>query len=144
MLGNDLTIRRFTPMAERIFNLIPADVGRRLSDLSRAILVPDLDTSVMEVIDNLAPVEREAQDRDGHWYLLRIRPYRTRENKIDGAVILLIDIDEMRRTVDILIEAINQPLIILAPDARIRKANEAFCNFFGVKAPEVVELNLYE
>src|SRR5690349_6372673 len=49
MLGNDLTIRRFTPLAERIFNLIPADVGRRLSDLSRAILVPDLDASLQDV-----------------------------------------------------------------------------------------------
>src|SRR5690242_6804714 len=105
MLGNDLTIRRFTPLAERIFNLMPADVGRRLSDLSRAILVPDLDASLQDVIDNLTPVEREAQDREGHWYLLRIRPYRTRENKIDGAVILLVDIDELLRVIDVLMAA---------------------------------------
>jgi two-component system CheB/CheR fusion protein len=144
MLGNDLTIRRFTPMAERIFNLIPADVGRRLSDLSRALLVPDLDTSVQEVIEHLLPIEREAQDRHGHWYLLRIRPYRTRENKIDGAVILLIDIDEMRRAVDVLMGATNQPLLILEPDSKVRKANQAFCGFFGVSPEEVTERSLYE
>ncbi|HZR18590.1 MAG TPA: chemotaxis protein CheB [Verrucomicrobiae bacterium] len=144
MLGSDLTIRRFTPLAERIFNLIPADAGRRLSDLSRAILIPNLDALVQEVIDNLTPVEREAQDRDGHWYLLRIRPYRTRENKIDGAVILLVDIDEMRRVVDALISATTQPLLILGIDASIRKANEAFCAFFGVKLQELADQNLYE
>ena len=143
MLGNDLTIRRFTPLAERIFNLIPADVGRRLSDLSRAILVPDLDASVQEVIDNLTPIEREAQDRDGHWHLLRIRPYRTRENKIDGAVILLVDIDEMRRVVDVLISSTTQPLLILGIDAKIRKANDAFCNLFGVRAEELSDKSLY-
>lgn len=144
MLGSDLTIRRFTPMAERIFNLIPADVGRRLSDLSRAILVPDLDASVREVIEHLAPVEREAQDRDGHWHLLRIRPYRTRENKIDGAVILLIEIDEMRRAVDVLMAATNQPLLIIAPDSKVRTVNQAFCNFFAVKSEDVVGRSLYE
>jgi two-component system CheB/CheR fusion protein len=144
MLGNDLSIRRFTPMAERIFNLIPADVGRRLSDLSRAILVPDLDASVREVIEHLAPIEREAQDRQGHWYLLRIRPYRTRENKIDGAVILLIDIDEMRRAVDVLMSATNQPLLVLDPDAKVRKANQAFCRFFGVSLEEIAQQSLYE
>src|SRR5438552_7477180 len=58
MLGNDLTVRRFTPMAERIFNLIPSDVGRRLSDMNRSILVPDLDLLLHQVIDDLTFVDR--------------------------------------------------------------------------------------
>jgi len=144
MLGNDLTIRRFTPLAERIFNLIPADVGRRLSDLSRAILVPDLDASVREVIDNLNLVEREAQDRDGHWYLLRIRPYRTRENKIDGAVILLVDIDELLRVMDVLMSATHEPLLVLGVDCKIRKANEAFCTLFKISTEELSGRSLYQ
>src|SRR5581483_8247995 len=53
MLGSDLTIRRFTPLAERIFTLVAPDAGRRLSDLSRPILIPNLDALVQEVIDNL-------------------------------------------------------------------------------------------
>jgi two-component system CheB/CheR fusion protein len=144
MLGNDLTIRRFTPLAERIFNLIPADVGRRLSDLSRAILVPDLDASVREVIEHLYLVEREAQDRDGHWYLLRIRPYRTRENKIDGAVILLLDIDELLRVMDVLMSATHAPLLVLGLDSKIRKANEAFCTLFKTTAEEISGQSLYQ
>jgi two-component system CheB/CheR fusion protein len=138
MLGNDLTIRRFTPMAERLFNLIPADVGRRLSDLSRAILVPDLDASVREVIDNLTPIEREAQDREGHWFLLRIRPYRTRENRIEGAVIVLVDIDELRHAVDVLMGMVKECLVVLDRDMKVRKASQAFYDAFQLQ-PEQVE-----
>jgi two-component system CheB/CheR fusion protein len=138
MLGNDLTIRRFTPMAERLFNLIPADVGRRLSDLSRAILVPDLDASVREVIDNLVPIEREAQDRQGHWHLLRIRPYRTRENKIDGAVLVLVDIDELRQALNVLLGMVKESLVVLGADLKVRKASQAFYDAFQLQ-PEQVE-----
>lgn len=138
MLGNDLTIRRFTPMAERLFNLIPADVGRRLSDLSRAILVPDLDASVREVIENLTPIEREAQDREGHWYLLRIRPYRTRENKIEGAVIVLVDIDELRHAVNVLMGMVKECLVVVGGDMKVRKASQAFYDAFQLQ-PEQVE-----
>lgn len=144
MLGNDLTIRRFTPMAERLFNLIPADVGRRLSDLSRAILVPDLDASVREVIDNLTPIEREAQDREGHWYLLRIRPYRTRENKIEGAVIVLVDIDELRHAVDVLLGMVKESLVVLGADMRIRKASQAFYDCFQFRPADVEGRSLFE
>ena len=65
MLGEDLTIRRYTPMAERLFNLIPSDAGRRLSELNRAILIPGLDQSVTTVMANLTPVERDVQDPGG-------------------------------------------------------------------------------
>jgi two-component system CheB/CheR fusion protein len=138
MLGNDLTIRRFTPTAERIFNLIPADMGRSLSDLSStSLLLPNLETLVQEVIDNLSPIERLAQNRDGHWYQLRIRPYRTRENKLDGAVIMLIDIDEWRRGFEVLLSAVNQPLLLLEGNLRIRAANAAFCTYFGVPVESI-------
>jgi len=144
MLGEDLTIRRFTPMAERIFNLIPSDIGRRLGDMNRAILVPDLEGLVRQVLDTLTPMEREVQDRDAHWYSLRIRPYRTRENKIDGAVILLVDIDEINRALDGISATITQPLLILGFDMRVRNTNEAFRKLFGVTAPQVHGHILYE
>jgi len=137
MLGNDLTIRRFTATAERLFNLIPSDIGRRLSDLSRVALVPDLEASVRQVIENLTPIEREAQDRDGHWFLLRIRPYRTRENKIDGAVLMLLDHDELRRAVDVVVGTITQPALVLGADLKVRRVNEAFCQAFQVGREEM-------
>ena len=91
LLDNDLSIRHFTPMAERIFNLIPSDIGRRLTDMNRSILAPDLDLLLEQVVKEWTPLERDVQDSSGHRYSLRLRPYRTHDNKITGAVVLLVD-----------------------------------------------------
>jgi two-component system, chemotaxis family, CheB/CheR fusion protein len=144
MLSNDLTVRRFTPMAERMFNLIPSDTGRRLSDLDRNIVMPDLDQSLREVVDNLANIEREVQDREGRWYSLRIRPYRTRENKIDGAVILLVDINEHKRAVELVMSAIKYPLVTLQANLRIKRANPAFYTTFRVTPEETENRFIYD
>src|SRR6266511_3195445 len=98
MLGHDLRIRRFTPMAETMLNLIPTDVGRPLSDIKLNVDVPDLDGILVNVLENAQPVQRDVQDRAGRWYSLRVRPYRTAENRIDGAVIALVDIDSIKTT----------------------------------------------
>jgi two-component system CheB/CheR fusion protein len=97
MLSNDLCIRRFTPMMRSLFNLIPSDIGRPISDIRFAIEVPDLEALILEVMETLTPIERDVQDREGRWYLLRIRPYRTIENQIDGAVVMLVDIENLKR-----------------------------------------------
>lgn len=144
MLGTDLTIRRFTPTAERIFNLIPSDLGRRFSDLNRNIIVPDLEQSIQQVVDSLATLEREVQDRDGRWYSLRIRPYRTRENKIDGAVMLLVDIDEHKRAVEMLMSVVKEPLISLEADLRVKKANHSFYQLFQVAAEQTEGKYIYD
>jgi two-component system CheB/CheR fusion protein len=98
MLSEDLCIRRFTPSAQAVFNLIPSDVGRRISDLRFSIIGSDLETLVSDVVTTLHPVEREVQDQEGHWYLLRIRPYRTIDNQIMGAIVALVDIDNLKQT----------------------------------------------
>ncbi len=144
MVGNDLSIRRFTPMAERLFNLIPSDIGRRLDDMNRSILMPDLDKTIRQVIDDLTIVERETQDRDGHWYLLRIRPYRTRENKIDGAVIVLIDFDELRQALEVVLGMVRQPLLMLGADLKVRSANRSFLEYFGLTAEGTVGRQVYD
>src|SRR5262249_35045476 len=84
MVSRDLRIRRFTPLAEKVFNLIPTDVGRPLSDIKPNLNTADLGEMVGQVIDSLTPHESEIRDRDGRWYSLRIRPYVTLDNKIDG------------------------------------------------------------
>jgi two-component system CheB/CheR fusion protein len=100
IVGGDRRIRRFTPAAEPLLNLIPADVGRPISDIRPNIDVPDLDSLISEVSGKGNLVEREVQGRDGHWYSLRMRPYRTAENKIDGVLMALMDIDVMKRGLD--------------------------------------------
>src|SRR5579871_313681 len=97
ILGGDLRIRRFTPQAERLLNLLPGDVGRPIGNIRPNIDVPDLARLVTEVVDTMGIREREVQDLEGRWYSMRVRPYRTLDNKIDGAVMIFIDIDEAKR-----------------------------------------------
>jgi two-component system CheB/CheR fusion protein len=96
MLGNDLRIRRFTPSTERVLNLIPTDVGRPITDIKFNIDIPDLQEMLLEVIQNLGPKVRELKDFNGRRYSLRVRPYRTEDNKIDGVVMVLVDLDPSR------------------------------------------------
>ncbi|BAY75589.1 signal transduction histidine hinase [Nostoc linckia NIES-25] len=96
ILESDLRVRRFTPVAARIFNLIPTDVGRPLSDIKHNLNIRNLEQEILEVISTLNLKAQEVQDQDGHWYDLRIRPYKTSDNKIDGAVVVLVDIDTLK------------------------------------------------
>ncbi len=97
MVWSDLRIRRFTPLAEKLFNLIASDVGRPISDIKLKFEVGDLPKILEEVIDTVAVKELEVRDPEGRWYQLRVRPYKTFENQIDGAVIMLIDIDTLKK-----------------------------------------------
>jgi two-component system CheB/CheR fusion protein len=103
MLGDDRRVRRFTPLAGKALNLIPTDVGRPLSDLKLNFVQPggvlDLETMVSATIETLVSQEVEVQDRKGHWFRLQVRPYKTIDNKIDGAVLALVDIDTLKLTV---------------------------------------------
>ena len=96
MLGNDFRIRRFTPMAEKLMNLIPSDVGRPITDVKPNVKTPDLRKAIQRTIDSLEIQEFRVEDHEGRWYSMRIRPYRTLDNKIDGVVIVLLDIDTRR------------------------------------------------
>jgi len=144
MLGTDFRIRRYTPVAEKMFNLIHSDIGRRLGDLNRNINIPDLEEVMKRVIDDLTVVEREVQDRDGHWYSLRIRPYRTQESVIDGVVLMLLDVDELKRSIRQMVGSIPHPLLLLYGDLRINRANEKFCAMFDLQENEVENRSVYE
>jgi two-component system CheB/CheR fusion protein len=93
MVDNQLTVRRATPAARGAFNILPTDIGRPLSELRPNIDVPDLENILREVIETLGTRERKVMDKEGREYSLRVRPYRTTDDKIDGAVLTLVDID---------------------------------------------------
>ena len=99
ILDRERRIRRFTPKARSILNVVHADLGRPLDDIKPNVDVPDLDRRVAEVIDTMAMTESEVQDRDGRWYRMQIRPYKTTDNKIDGAILSLVDIDALKHLV---------------------------------------------
>ncbi|MBE9230662.1 PAS domain-containing protein [Cuspidothrix issatschenkoi LEGE 03284] len=154
MLGGDLKIRRFTPVAQLIFNLIPSDVGRLLSDIKHRLNIPDLEAQILEVISTLNFKTQEVQDQDGHWYDLRIRPYRTIDNKIDGAVVVLVDIDELKHSTDQLrasrnyaeaiVDTVRQSLVVLDTNLRVVTANQFFYDTFRVVREETENQLIYE
>jgi two-component system CheB/CheR fusion protein len=91
-LDNDLNVRRFTPQATKIIKLIPADVGRPITDLASELRYPELVEDAREVLRKLAPTEEPIAARDGRWFTVRIMPYRTLDDRIDGVVITFADI----------------------------------------------------
>ncbi len=145
MLGNDLRIRRFTPLAQSVLKLLPADVGRPLTDINHNLNVENLEDLVLKVISSGIIREQEVQDKAGHWYSMRIRPYKTSDNRIEGAVMVLVDIDafkgsleelkESRDYAESIIETIWEPLVVLDDQLRVKTANRSFYNTFRV-APE--------
>ena len=99
ILDSDRRIRRFTPRARRILNVVAADIGRPVADIKPNIEVDDLERQVADVIETMGVKESEVQDREGHWYRLQIRPYKTTDNRIDGAIVSLFDIDALKRLI---------------------------------------------
>ncbi|MEG4857511.1 chemotaxis protein CheB [Microcoleus sp. K1-B6] len=154
MLTNDLQIRRFTPTAQQIFSVIPTDVGRPFSDIRSTLNVPDLEQMILEVIDTLQTKEQEIQTLSGYWYNLRIRPYRTTENQIDGVVMVLLDIDALKRSArtleearnyaETIVETVQTPLVVLDADFRVNKANRSFYEMFQVSPSETAKSSLFE
>jgi two-component system CheB/CheR fusion protein len=97
IVSRDLRIRRFTPMAEKVFNLIPSDIGRTFSQISPNIVSSELLGVISEVIDSVTPIERTVKDTDGKAYSLRVRPYKSADNRIEGAVIALFELEPGKR-----------------------------------------------
>jgi two-component system CheB/CheR fusion protein len=136
MLGNDLRIRRFTPQAERILNLLSADVGRPISDFRLKINVPDLGAMCQEVMDTLVAREREVEDADHRVYSMWIRPYRTADNRIDGVVLSMFDMTERRQAAEAryrrLFEAAKDGIVIAhAGTGEIVDSNPFVSKLFG-------------
>jgi two-component system CheB/CheR fusion protein len=146
IVSNDLRIRRFTPVAEKMLNLIAADVGRPITQVRPNVDCPQLGDLILEVIDKVTPVEREVLDHEGRWYSLRIRPYKGIENRIEGAVLALVDIDaakrheievqEPRSRAEAIVAAVAQPLAVLDGSLRVRSVNGAFERMLRLSAGE--------
>lgn len=93
-LDKELNIRRFTDQATKIFKLRKADIGRPFTDLASDLQYPEIDNHARQVLVNLAPIETAITTDDGRWYNVRIMPYRTLDDYIDGLVITFTDITQ--------------------------------------------------
>jgi len=153
MLGRDLRIRQFTPLAEKVLKLIRSDLGRPIGDINLRIGVPQLESLLTEVIENGTVKEQDVQDQTGRWYSLRVRPYKTDDNRIDGAVIVLVDVDELTRIseglqmsrdfAEAILETTREPVLVLDQRHRVQRVNRAFCEMFHVASQDVKDRFLY-
>ena len=122
-LDNDLHILRFTPNATRVINLIPTDMGRPLSHIvSNLVDYERLPADTQAVLHTLIPKEIEVQAKEGSWYILRIRPYRTLDNVIEGVVLTFVDITAAKRAQEALIKA-NELLRLAAAERDSEESN---------------------
>jgi two-component system CheB/CheR fusion protein len=155
MLDGALRIRRFNPGTERLFNLIQTDLGRPISNLRYNLRLSNFEEKIKKAIDDLSVIEEEVVTNDGEWYLMQIRPYRTIDNRIDGAVILFTNITSMRKSLDASKEALVlaegivatmlDPLVILqSADLRIKLANNSFYRTFKILATETLNKCIYD
>jgi two-component system CheB/CheR fusion protein len=97
-----LRIKRFTDRTTDLFSITPGDEGRPISDFSHQLDYDELIQDTRKVLSDLVPIRREVHGRNNLWYDMRMRPYRTVDNKIDGVVITFVDITERRRVEDVL------------------------------------------
>jgi two-component system CheB/CheR fusion protein len=154
LLSSELCLRRFTPAAAKLMNLLPSDVNRPLGEIRPNFDFPGLQECIREAIDSITVIEREVQDRQGTWYSLRIRPYKTRDNRIDGAVVALVDVDALKRGAaeiaeardfaDAIIETVQEPLLVMDAELRVERANYAFYDCFQVGRQETEGRLLFE
>jgi two-component system CheB/CheR fusion protein len=154
MMGTDLVIRRITPQAEKALNIVSSDVGRAISKIKLNVDIPDLEKILVDVIESLHPKTFEIKDREGNWYSVYIRPYRTLDNKIDGVVAIFVDtterkkaqqiIDEARIYAENIVETIREPLIMLDTDLKVISANKSFYQTFKVNHKETQGRFIYD
>ena len=113
-----------------------------------------MDTQILEVIETLHLRTQEVQDQTGRWYDLRIRPYRTIDNRIDGAVVVLVEVDALKRSTEQLREArdyaeaivqtVRESLVVLNADLQVMQANQPFYTAFQVTPRETENVQIFE
>src|SRR6476661_6966048 len=148
-IDRELKLMRFTPPARELFNVIVADVGRSLLDITHHLDYSDLAADVANVFETLRIVERHLTASNGRSYLMRILPYRTTEDRIQGAVLTFVDItarteseEHLRRSEQryrAIIDSIRDYAIVTTDlEGRIEGWNEGAVSLFGYSDAEIV------
>jgi two-component system CheB/CheR fusion protein len=157
---NDLGIKGFTPAATKIINIIKTDIGRPVKDFSFNLVYDSLIDDVLQVLNTLVLKEKEVTDKNGNWYLMRILPYRTTENVIDGAVVTFIEITQRKRAQQMelaeqiernsrvfaegIVDTVRESLIILDKDMHVISANRSFYRTFKTSKEETENKSIFE
>jgi two-component system, chemotaxis family, CheB/CheR fusion protein len=146
-LDHDFRIKRYTPEATKLVKLIPSDLGRPISDLAFDLRYDELEADAAEVLRTLVFKEKEVQTKEGEWRQVRILPYRTLDNVIDGLVMTFVNIDRSKQAeqaaqhtrayAESIVATIREPLLVLDAGLRVVSANSAFCRTFEVAAGDI-------
>jgi two-component system, chemotaxis family, CheB/CheR fusion protein len=153
-VNHGLLITRFTPTVTQLINLIPTDVGRPVGHIVSNLQGYDrLVEDVQRVLDTLLPFEIEVQSKGGRWFLLRVRPYRTLENVIEGAVITFTDVTEMKQAQDesralsrlaTVVRDANDAIAVYDLEGRIQAWNPGAARLYGWSEAEALRMNVRE
>ena len=154
ILGLNREIRRFTPHARSIMQLIASDIGRSIDDIKLNISILDLNKQISEVIRTGKLFESEVQDKKHRWQRIQIRPYRNFSDSIDGVIISLFDINQLRAALhkaewaceyaNRIVESIQIPLLVLDSKLRVMSANRSFYDVFKVEKEETENKSLFQ
>lgn len=153
MVDQSLRIRRFTPSAREVSSLLPADVGRPIDDVKFKVSVEDLIAKIRETMESICSQEYEVRALDGRWYRLSIRPYRTTDRRLDGAILSFFDIDVLKHTVlaaerardyaQSVIDTVPVSLVVLDSDLNVVSANPPFRKTFSLRPNANSTVNLF-
>ncbi len=152
-VDKNIKIKRFTKETTKLINLIISDVGRPLEDIVSNVEYENMINDIKEVMDRVIYKEKEVRTRDGKWYLVRIIPYKTLENIIDGAVITFTDISEQKEVqklasqleyVKSIVDTVREPLVVLDDELKVISANNSFYDKFKVDEEETEGKLLYK
>jgi two-component system CheB/CheR fusion protein len=154
ILGRDHRIRRFSPPAESLFNLMLSDVGRPVGDLHFGAMYADLRKVINVAIDSGKVHERQVQGPNGRWFSLRVHPYRATDNEIQGAILIFVDIhalrdasdliEEQRQFSEAIIAALRESLLVLDSDLRVITANKSFQESFSLSGTQIIGKRIYD
>ena len=153
-LDKELKIRRFTNQATKIFKLIKSDIGRPITDLVSDLVYPEMVVDSQEVLKTLVFIQKQIPTRDERWFSVRIMPYRTTDDRIDGLVITFVNYSNIRNLElelhqteqmnSLLINSSSDVIIRLSTDWKILEFNTAAENFFGKKQIDSINQNFFK
>jgi two-component system, chemotaxis family, CheB/CheR fusion protein len=154
ILDTELCVRRFTPASTRVFRLIPADIGRPLTDIVTTLDFEEMAADLAKVLRTLQPDSREVRSREGRWYAVHMVPYRTKGNVIAGVILTFTDITllkkaeiearEAREFAESVLATLREPLLVLDGELRVVSANPAFYKAFRVNPAETERVPIFQ
>ncbi len=153
-LDKELNIRRFTIQTTKIFKLIKSDIGRPFTDQVSDLIYPEMAEDAKEVLRTLVFIEKQIPGKNGKWFSIRLMPYRTFDDRIDGLVITFIDISQLKRVEEhcretmqiqsLLLNTSTDVILKLSTDWKIIEFNPEAVKFFGVKHENAINQDFFQ